>query len=306
MISLKRLTLKDKDSIESFVSKVDPYSDFNFISLYSWSLHSQTMFYLNHGMLLLKLPDYNSQEYIFSFMILDNFKTNFSHILNYFKKNRLPLSFSLLPEYLVPNLRNFLDSQQFNYKLKEDRGDFDYLIDIKNTLAATGHEYADYRYKLSKFARTWADQIEPYSFDANNEKDIKQAELLLKEWVLSKKSNETNYEFESLAFSRFLQIAQGPSNKINYKAFTRNGALVALSSYEVLNSNQAVGHFIKYSSKIPNLFYYLVNETCKDANSLNIRELNIEQDLDIATLRASKMHLRPSGFLKKYTLEIDG
>lgn len=305
MISLKRLTLEDGADIEGFVSKFAAYSDFNFVSLYSWSLHSQTMFYLNNGMLLLKLPDYSSQESIYTFMILENLDENVSGLIDYFVSNNIQLSFSLIPEELVPNLRKHLMSRNYGFRFEEDRGNFDYLLDIKKIFLAEGHEYSDYRYKLSKFSRDWGGLVTMYNFDVEKREDVMQAEKLLKDWVLAKDKNNLDYEFEGLAFSRFLQIAQRSKN-LGYKAFKYKGELVALSSYELIDDTRAIGHFIKYNPEIRNIFYYLVNETCKDLYRMGINELNIEQDLNIIALRQSKMHLRPKGFLKKYSLDIAG
>ena len=305
MISLKLLKLEDAAEIEKFVSRFAAYSDFNFVSLYSWSLHSQTMFYLNNGMLLLKLPDYGSQEFIYTFMILENMAENVAMLIDYFVNNNIPLSFSLIPEELVPDLKKFLNIGNYSFRLEEDRGNFDYLIDIKNIFLAEGHEYSDYRYKLSKFSRDWGGLVTTYNFDIEKREDVKQAEKLLKDWVLAKNKNSADYEFEALAFSRFLKIAQKSKN-IGYKALKYNGELVALSSYELIDDSRAIGHFIKYNPAFRNIFYYLVNETCKDLYHIGISELNIEQDLDIIALRQSKMHLRPKCFLKKYSLDIDG
>lgn len=303
MIELKRLTLDDKSKIESFTAKFPPYSDFNFISLYSWSLHSQTSFYIDDEKFLLKLPDYSSQEFILSFMILKNFNKNFLEILDFLDREEITKKFDLLPEILVPQIRSFFERSNLDYVLKEDRGSFDYILNINKTVNAFGNEYKKYRQRLSRFNREWSASVRPYAFDPQSESHIEKAEHLLKDWVVNKQPNNINYEYEGLAFSRFLTIARH-SDRLIFKAFENNSKLVGLSGYEIIDSNNAIGHFIKYDPGLQNMFFFLIDNICKDLQKRGINNINIEQDLDIPTLRLSKEHLRPSDYLKKFSLRV--
>ena len=302
MMKLKRLTLDDKSKIESFTLKFPPYSDFNFISLYSWSLHSQTFYYLDEELFVIRMPDYSSQDFIYTFMILDNIPYNFLRVVKSFNQNN-GLKFNFLPEVIIDELSEYLEGHNINHRLIENRDEFDYLLDVDLSANAVGKQYSDFRYKISKFKREWLPKVNPYNFDPTNNKDIKLAENLLNDWVTNKQPNGLNYEYESLAYSRFLTIAKY-SDALRFKAYEYKGKLVCLCSYELLDNKISIGHFVKYDPIITNILPFVINEVCKDLKLEGFKTINIEQDLGIPSLRVSKEHLRPVGFLKKYTLEV--
>jgi len=302
MIEFKPLAIEDKDRIEQFTSRFSSYSDFNFISLYSWSLHSQTQFYLDDEIIMLKLPDYSSQTFINTFMVLDNNDINIPKIFEAYRKND-QIKFDLLPEDIILPLKVYLQNNNIKFNLVKDRDSFDYLLDVDRTVKAEGGMYSDYRYKISKFKREWSKIITDYSFNAKKKSDVQLAYVLFKDWVLSRNTKDVNYEYESLAFSRFLTIVKY-SNSVKFKALAWGNKLVSFCSYEILNKNTAIGHFVKYDPSIPYIFPYTVYEVCKDLQLIGIKTLNIEQDLGIPNLRASKEHLRPVGYLEKYSLSI--
>ena len=308
MITFRRLTIDDRKAIDKFTSNFDSYSDFNFISLISWSLHSQTLFYLDDELFFIKMPDYNSQDYIYTFMIAKNFKKNLIKIFDYLNKsNYAQLRFNLLPEENIWEIEKILKDMKLKYNLQEDRDSFDYVLGTEKLLLAQGHEFARFRQRMSKFTKEWKGLLEIYNFDPNDRQDIKKAEKLLKEWVLSKTSSAVNlnHEFESLAFKRFIHVAQKASD-IKFMSYSFKGDLVSLMGYEIVDSKYAIVHFAKYDRTIPNLLYYTLRELCRDLLKDGIKEVNIEQDLGIESLRHSKLQLRPVRFLKKYTLDITG
>jgi len=288
MLTFTALTVSDKNKIEKFTRDFEPYSDFNFTSLYSWSLHSQVKYCLNKGVLYLILPDYITQKPVYSFLTDKDPNT----VAATFAKslNKKALKYDLLPQDVAERLDDNL------FEIKEDRGSFDYILDTKAFSSCKGKAYADIRYKFSRFDRLY-DNLELLDFIPNDSDQLKDALVLAKTWA-NKKAKPELYKDEIYAFSRFLNFMKD-NRSIETVAYKNKNRLVAFAAYETVG-NYAIGHFLKYDPTYAGIYYKLVHEVCKRLSDNDVEMLNIEQDLDIRGLRQAKMHLRPLKFLKKY------
>lgn len=54
----KKLELADKKDIEKFTSKFPPYSDFNFVSMWSWDIRGEMRVSQLNGNLVVRFTDY--------------------------------------------------------------------------------------------------------------------------------------------------------------------------------------------------------------------------------------------------------
>lgn len=298
MLTFSTLTASDANIIEEFVRDFEPYSDFNFVSLLSWALDSQTTFCLTEDCLFLALPDYLTQKTSYSFMSKNPIKA-LSLFNEWLERQQRPAFFSLIPESVAKALDKTAPDS-LSYLLTEDRNNFDYIIDCSDFAALKGKGYADIRYKLSYFRRTYLDEITTLEFNPNNTAHTQLALSLAQKWAANKSPDDTQDELEAL--SRFLELAKDKEN-LFFKAYLHQGYLVAFASYELVGKEYALGHFLKYNPAYKGAYYQLVYEVCKDVNNIHNRKwLNIEQDLGIKGLRDTKLHLKPCGFLKKYNL----
>jgi len=78
--------------------------------------------------------------------------------------------------------------------------------------------------------------------------------------------------------------------------------LVAFIIFELASGATAMLHFGKADYKFPGASDYMKIELAKHLNKIDIKFMNIEQDLGIEGLRADKQSYKPVEFLKKYTL----
>ena len=255
-------------------------------------------------MLFLALPAYDSHEVISTFVIVDNFEINFDALIKHLGDIGLELRFKLLPEFMIADILGILASRGISYSCWEDKDSFDYLIDVNDFVSAAGSPYRHIRWRMSRFTSNWASLVEPYSFDPTSPADVELAEALVAKWCRTKSNRGMSAEFVDTAYSRFLTAAQR-SNRIGFTCFCLNGEMIGLTGWELAGDNTAVGHFLLHDFEIANIFYYVVRETCKELVSHGVKVLNIEQDLGLSGLRAAKQSLRPAGFLKKYSLEIE-
>jgi hypothetical protein len=302
-LTFDKIRLDHKQKIDTFLNNFEPYSDFNFVSLYSWAIGSGVDISMSDDSIFIKLPDYITQNPVFSFLIKGNFNTELVKILKWMRDNGHPLEFKLVPEANIYHIRNYLESIEINHSIREDKGEFDYIINVEDLFKSIGSQYQDHRYKISKLKRTWGDRLKKIEFNPRDDKHVNDAFELSKSWFNSKRTNQSMDDTELLAIDRFFKLSSRlPS--IRFSALCIDNKLVAFSSYEVLSNEYAIGHFLKYVPEIRGLYDFLLHESAADLYSLGIEKINIEQDLDVQNLRSAKMHLRPCKYLKKFSVEI--
>ena len=66
--NFKLLELTDCEAVLSITSKLPPYSDFNFVSIWSWNLYDKIMISQLNGNLVVKFTDYITGESFYSFI----------------------------------------------------------------------------------------------------------------------------------------------------------------------------------------------------------------------------------------------
>jgi len=302
MINFKTITLADAEKIQNFVKDFEPYSDFNFLSLYSWSLHSQSKYCLEDDALFIMMADYITQKPIYSFLCRNNYLEHSDNLKAWQNEHGQPQTLNLLPEVIAVPLSKSLDHHKIKYQISEDRDSYDYVVDAHKISQAKGKEYSDFRYKLSRFQKEQPRGYRQINFNPSKNSDCQKASRLAQRWARSKKDRAETYEDETYAFNRFLFAAQHHADKLVNVAFEYRGELIAFASCEILPQRMAIAHFLKYDPGYRGIYQALVHRMCAELVANNVNLLNIEQDLGIAGLREAKTHLRPVNFLKKFSL----
>ncbi|MCR4263195.1 MAG: hypothetical protein NUV98_00565, partial [Candidatus Roizmanbacteria bacterium] len=62
----KFLELEDAEQINAIVTKYPPYSDYNFVSLWSYNVENKVEVSVHDNNLLIKFLDYTSSDYFYS------------------------------------------------------------------------------------------------------------------------------------------------------------------------------------------------------------------------------------------------
>ena len=66
--NLEPITIDSLPEIKSFTSNFKPYSDYNFTSIYCWNTDDQAEFTFYNDNLILKMPEYNTDQVTFSLL----------------------------------------------------------------------------------------------------------------------------------------------------------------------------------------------------------------------------------------------
>src|SRR3989338_5939738 len=100
----KKLELSDKKDIEKFTSKFPPYSDFNFVSMWSWDIKGEMRISILNENLVVRFTDYITGEPFFSFLGNNKVNETAEALIDLSKKEGLKPMLKLVPELVVQQL----------------------------------------------------------------------------------------------------------------------------------------------------------------------------------------------------------
>ena len=282
----KKLKLSHRSDVEKITSQFHHYSDFNFVSMWSWNIHNKVKLSKLNGNLVVIFTDYVSGEQFLSFMgnqeIVDTTAKLISFSKKYLKNNYL----KLIPEELLLKYKG----SEFVAEIQRDTSDYIYLVEDLVGM----HEWVqnDHARRIRKFINLYPNYTTKHSsVNQISKRDLKK---MFKKWSENKNLKDNN---EYLAFRRFLKLKD---DNIIYISIYLNKNMIGFSAYEVLSDGYAIAHFSKGDTKIyPEVFDVLNWEEAKFFHKQGVKYLNWEQDLGIPGLRYSKERYRPYFLMRK-------
>lgn len=288
----------DKSWYTSFYEKFDPYADFYYGNLLTWlNLNDDLeVSQLNDNIIFRFTDAFSKSTLTQSYTLLgeshaDN--TLQSIIIN----TPLNSPITMIPECFVLNL-----SDELKDVAVENRDNWDYIYDVGNFVALDGPNYRRVRYQINAFSRLFGEYT-AVDFKPLNTKE-QGAGLIrdLKSWGLAYQYGNDPEEIENIALQkRLISLSGAGSHLLSLKIRGRVEGFVVFTF--PINKCDAIVHHIKCSYRYEHMFDYLFFETMRFLYENGVKTLNLEQDLGIKGLREHKMLLRPSGFLKKYSIE---
>ena len=120
----KKLELTDKEEIEKINVKYPPYSDFNFVSMWSWDIKGEMRISQRYGNLVVRFTDYLTGEPFYSFLGNNKVNETTKELLELSKKEGLKLQLKLVPEDSLTGL----DPNKFR---AEEKNFTDWLLSTK-------------------------------------------------------------------------------------------------------------------------------------------------------------------------------
>lgn len=289
----KKLELSDKKDIESFVNQFAPYSDFNFVSMYSWDVHRKMEISQLHGNLVVLFYDYVSNEPFLSFIGKGSVKETVEFLLKYSNKHYHSNILRLIPEVAI----NSLVTEEFN--VLADRDAYDYIYSVKELASMDTWTGSSVSRNIKQFFKLNPSYCVVKSSVENLDK--KEYLSMFKRWAKNKSIDDHESLNEYKAFERFLQIND---NSIEVVSVYLEGILVGFSFYEVLPNEYAMSHFLKVDIGLHKWVGDVLNwEEAKFLKNKGVLYYNWEQDLGLPGLRKSKEKYRPHLLLQKYTID---
>jgi hypothetical protein len=290
----KKLELTDKEDVEKFTSKFPPYSDFNFVSMWSWDTKEGMRLSVLNNNLIVRFTDYITEEFFYSFLGDNEVNDTVEKLFELSKQEGLELKLKLVPEDSLKGL----DLNKF--KAEEDRDNFDYILSILELKNLAGGKLAKKRNQVANFLRTYT-HADARIIDLKDDHIKKSIQQIFQGWLEMKINVDAGFEsHEEVAVNR-LFLGVDVFNLAGVGIFIGN-KLVAFLVNELIEGNYAVGHASKIDKGMVGVNSFLMRENASFLSSFGKEFFNYEQDLGMDNLRDAKMRFRPSFFLKKYIL----
>lgn len=292
----KKLELSDKDEFEAIVNQFEPYSDFNFVSLWSYNTQEDCSICLLHDNLVIKMNDYITLKPFCTFIGQNKVIETISSLLEFTQAQQISPNLKLVP---AVNFEKSLSEVQNLFLLTEDRDSYDYIYSLDQLVAAEGGAYKVLRNMLSKFNRS----TESFSLNLSNlkEPEIKE-DIIHLVYVWGKHKNKTSEEIENELTGIKRLLASAAALDLTCLCLQIDGQLKAFFISEKIDDEYVLAHFRKADPSIPGIFQFIDYENAKSLQQLGCKYLNYEQDLGIPSLRQSKQSLNPVKFLEKYSV----
>jgi len=291
----KPIELSDREEVEKVTDKYPPYSDFNFVSMWSWDTKGQMRLSLLDGNLVVRFTDYITGQPFYSFLGNTNVNETALKLIELSKKEGLEPVLKLVPEDVVKNMDGAL------FGIAQDQDHFDYILSAENLQAHTSKKLR-YHFNLSKRLLDGSGGklvVRPVDLMTENQK--KEVLALTNTWIQNKvsQSKDTVSMIEIDALQRFFLM--DAKDNISLGIFY-NEKLVGCSINDPLHGDYSLCHFMKADSIFKGIYSCLFLETAKTMLGMGKKYINIEQDLGLANLRQSKESFEPAMFLKKYKI----
>mgnify|MGYP001019837316 CR=1 FL=1 len=292
----KKLERSDKKEIERVTKEFPPYSDFNFVSLWSWNTANKIRISKLNDNIVIRFSDYVTGDVFLSFIGKNKVIETAIELITFSKKRYGKNFLKLVPE----ELSLYFKFKHSPFVVHSDRDDADYMY-LSEHLASMNNWQKSSKSKMLKKTLQSAGRYTVTTKPVGSI-DKKQYLSMFHTWSMSKHGSDAYDLNEYRAFRRFLKLADPRTICIS---IYREGVLAAFSMYEKIKPSYATAHFSKaHTEKYPGSYDLLIWEEGRIFHKKNIKILNFEQDLGIPGLRYAKEKYRPLYLLKKITVTL--
>lgn len=295
----KKLDLEDKKIIDKYIY---PYKflscEYSFTSLYIWKDACDVEYTIFMDALIIKKKDFQGNYHFMQ--PLGYSKENLKEIIEALKafraENNMKYLFKDLEESFIQEV-NALFNEKYEFCIKEDRDNFDYLYEAQKLMSFSGKKLHAKKNHYNFFTKNYNYKV--VDIDINDEKVINDVSEAAEKWYRETDEKDSKLYYELLAIKDIINNM----NILNLHgvAVYVDEKLAAFSIGERLNEKLAVIHIEKGARNI-NGVYSFIAKTLIDRCFNNAEIINREQDLGIEGLRKAKMSYYPLKLEKKFIL----
>lgn len=297
--NFKKLELTDKKDVDKITSKYQPFSDFNFVSMWSWDVENEMRVCEYNGNLVVKFSDYISGEPFLSFLGTNEITKTTDDLLTLSYAMDMGEQLKLVPEIVA----NQLDPKL--YELQESRDHFDYILDLNKLSDFRANKLNDHANFSRRFMDANYQDVKIHTLDLNEPIYREAISSLTTIWMKNKiQQNKTFLDHLEDAVKRFLYLTEDVYHEdfVSVGIFLKD-KLVAFTINELVDKDYSICHFMKGDNSHKGIYSHLVTETCQEILRRGRKYINFEQDLGLKNLRQAKLTYEPNHFLKKYNVK---
>lgn len=296
----EEISIDHLSSVKSISGKFPNYSDFNPVSLWSWSAAGPYALSLLNGNLVVRFADYVTGEQFLSFIGDSEPSATAYRLLDMAEESHhLEKQLRLIPECVAEELSD-------EFKIEVDRDSADYLFDPSLLQGLSGRSFRNLRWKSNRFYR---EHPEVSFLDLDSQMPLGIGAEITRVYELWRSSGRDGADFmgsdgELRAMLRLASQFRRVNEICPLQATLAfaGSQLVGVSIWEI-SEKDAVGHFLKADPAFGDLTKVLMLRCLNSVGLQNAGMIfNAEQDLGISGLRESKTEFAPVGFLNKFTV----
>lgn len=293
--NFKPIELSDKGDVEKITNKFPPYSDFNFVSMFSWDIKGEMRISQLYGNLIVRFTDYITGEPFYSFLGSNKVNEVIDILLKLSLKEGINSKLKLVPEASLNGIN------RSRYTISEDRDHFDYILSLEKLSNYEKHRLRHHISHRRHFLESYSD-IKTKVLDLKSVEHKVAVMSLTTIWMKNKIDQGKSFlDHLEEAVKRYLIVQEGfHEHFISVGLFNNHEKLIAFTVNELIDQDHYVCHFMKGDNSFRGIYSHLVCETSKILLKEGRKYINFEQDLGLANLRQSKKTFEPVDFLKKY------
>jgi hypothetical protein len=288
------LAIEHQFEIEQWVKQFQPYSDFNFVSLWSWNTKGEfEVSWLGDNLVVL-FNDYGTNERFFSFLGVDDVDAAAARLIELARARGMAEELRLLPE--VTALAISWRSGLTVHRAPEHA---DYVLSTRLLSDLAGGQFRNKRNEIKRLEREHA----PVCREIDLRDPVVQAAIdeIFGRWVVDRdRAGQQDAINESLAVRRVFSLDR-PQDLLGIGCYVKD-RMIGFSINERLANGYAMGHHCKAIDEFPGAYPMIIRSTSRMLAAKGFDKLNIMQDLGLPGLKTSKLRYRPLGFLHKYRL----
>lgn len=277
--------------VEAITSKFEPYSDFNFISLFCWNTDGSAEISTLNGNLVIKLLDYITGKPIYSLVGSQKIDESLKVLLAHVDK------LQLVPEAVIKLIKN-----KTWFEIEEDANNHDYIYSVHEHAHLPGKKFRGKKKKSRRFERIHSQRYQIREVNLTDKEAADKVIAIFDRWASSKNKDGQDVKSEKEAITRLLQ--HSPNLNTVGLMITVDEQPAGFSIHELVGKNYAICHFHKTIPRYGNIDVFLSSAASKDLMARGRTFVNWEQDLGLAGLRKSKSSYHPVQLLKKYTIRL--
>lgn len=292
----EKLDITHKELLQAVADQFDSYSDFNFVSLFTWDIDGSVLVSSLNDNLVIRFSDYLDNKIFYSFIGVNKINETVTILLEHARKTGEHADLLLIPETTAQLISNK------NHEIAEDRDNHDYILSVDDLVEFRTNKYRGKKNLLNRFQRIHGPDSISREIDLTDHKNRMELVALLDDWQESRSKGDLEVDNEHRAIKRAMEH----SHLLGIRAFGIyvKDKLIGFTIFELLNNKEAVIHYDKADVRYVGIFEHLKHNLAKHLANFDIKTINYEQDLGIAGLRTAKESYHPVKFLKKYTISL--
>lgn len=295
--NFKNIDWEDKNVFNSFTKSHSVFSDFNFISAYTWDINRSHRYSILNDNLILIINDYDTQT-PHATMLGSNMVDDSLRRLHEYNKLQLGNhAIKLVPEATIRNIQN-----PNIFFIEEDKNNFDYVYRLKDHINYTGRRYKNKRQAANKCRRNYLIQFTTLTkIDTDT---TLQLSTFMDQWASERcNSNNPSENHELDALRRVFHIFNQHDELFLTLAYFGK-KLIGFSFDELTHQNTLLSHYCKTIHSYYGLTE-LMNQYIANTFTVNgVRYWNWEQDQGVPELSKMKLGYRPVHYQKKYIVRL--